>query len=389
MSSAKPSRAPNVIEQVWSMISELGFSKTIFMSHITKIEKSLEADLKKYHDTMVNSDICKSELQTLQLKFGESTRIKTILERDVERKSEDYNHVLEQLNQALIQKKDLEIKNQSIIFSETKDVLEIEILQLKQNFQESTEKYKTLNEKLIDSLKQINFLEYENKRLISNVDSIKVARKLSDDVFTKANTLGTGKINTNYRPGIGRESFENELAKQENKTNSASSSTPLTKPKVFEKQPKKPVQPYFIPQKQVSKQKPKPFQKPFENRFQDITFNQSRNFQKSSNQKVPNQNHQKVFQNRYPHPRYEEHFSNKPSNLGYLSPNHRFYQPTGFQKQITFWVNLINQIKPQPFQPHKPNYYSNVKSKSLSKAPKITITNKQGPIQIWVPKISV
>ncbi|KAL4563061.1 hypothetical protein LXL04_027092 [Taraxacum kok-saghyz] len=93
VSIAKPSRAPNVIEQVWSMISELGFSKTIFQSHITKIEKSLEADLKKYHDTMVNSDICKSELQTLQLKFGESTRIKTILERDVERKSEDYNHI--------------------------------------------------------------------------------------------------------------------------------------------------------------------------------------------------------------------------------------------------------------------------------------------------------
>ena len=399
VSIAKPSRAPNVIEQVWSMISELGFSKTIFESHITKIEKSLEADLKKYHDTMVNSDICKSELQTLQLKFGESTRTKTILERDVERKSEDYNHVLKQLNQALIQKKDLELKNQSIISSETKDVLELEILQLKQNFQESTENYKTLNEKLIDSLKQINFLETENKRLIWKMDSIKVARKLSDDVFTKANSLGTGKIDTNYRPGIGRESFENELANSS--TNSASSPTHqiehtnkttktlLNKPKAFENQPKKPVQPCFKPQKQVSKQKPKPFQKPFENRFQDITFNQSRNFQKSSKQKVPNQNHQKVFQNRYPHPRYEEHFSNKSSNLGYLSPNHRFYQPTGFQKQITFWVNLINQIKPQPFQPHKPNYYSNVKSKSLSKAPKITITNKQGPIQIWVPKISV
>ena len=126
----KPSRAPNVIEQVWSMISELGFSKTIFESHITKIEKSLEADLKKYHDTMVSSDICKSELQTLQLKFGESTRLRNILERDIERKSEDYNHVLEQLNQSLIQKKDLEQKNQSIISSETKDVLEMEILQL-------------------------------------------------------------------------------------------------------------------------------------------------------------------------------------------------------------------------------------------------------------------
>ncbi|KAL4582121.1 hypothetical protein LXL04_006662 [Taraxacum kok-saghyz] len=304
------------------------------------------------------------------------------------------------IEQALIQKKDLELKNQSIITSETKDVLEMEILQLKQNFQESTEKYKTLNEKLIDSLKQFNFLESENKRLIWNMDSIKVARKLSDDVFTKANILGTGNIDTNYRPGIGRESFENEIAKQENmtncensestlpdlftsaneedsddetvincspddtvfsiskksikevvksETNSASSSTnqikhtnkttniTLNKPKVFKNQPKKPIQPYVKPQKQVSKQKPKHFQKPFENRFQDITFNHSRNFQKPSHQKVPNHHHQKDFQNRYSHPRYEEHFSNKPSNLGYLSPNHRFYQPTGFQKQIIFW----------------------------------------------------
>ncbi|XP_052627584.1 uncharacterized protein LOC128134158 [Lactuca sativa] len=115
-----PSRAPNVIEQVWSMISELGFSKTIFESHITKIETSLETDLKTYHDTMVNYDICKSELQTLQLKFGESTRTKSKLERDVERKSEDYNHVLEQLNQSLIQKRDLELKDQSIISSVNK-----------------------------------------------------------------------------------------------------------------------------------------------------------------------------------------------------------------------------------------------------------------------------
>ncbi|KAL4564976.1 hypothetical protein LXL04_029056 [Taraxacum kok-saghyz] len=395
MSSAKPSRAPNVIEQVWSMISELGFSKTIFQSHITKIEKSLEADLKKYHDTMVNSDICKSELQTLQLKFGELTRTKTILERDVERKSEDYNHVLKQLNNALIQKRDLELKNQSIISSETKDVLELEILQLKQNLQESTENSKTLNEKLIDSLKQINFLETKNKKLIWNMDSIKVARKLSDDVFTKANSLGTGKIDTNYRPGIGRESFENELANSS--TNSASSSTnqikhinkttktPLTKPKVFEKQPKKPVQPYLIHQKQVSKQIPKPFQKPFENHFQDITFNHSRNFQKPSNQKVLNHNHQKDFQNHYPHPRYEEHFSNISSNLGYPSPNHRSYESTGFQRQITFWLNMINQIK--PLHPQKPNSYNKVKSnttrESLNKSPKITTTNNQGPIQIW------
>nr|KAJ0202623.1 hypothetical protein LSAT_V11C500241000 [Lactuca sativa] len=64
-----PSGAPNVIEQVWSMISELGFSKTIFEYHITKIETSLEVDLKTNHDTMVNYDIFKSELQTLQLKF--------------------------------------------------------------------------------------------------------------------------------------------------------------------------------------------------------------------------------------------------------------------------------------------------------------------------------
>ncbi|XP_052627229.1 uncharacterized protein LOC128133738 [Lactuca sativa] len=222
-----PSRAPNVIEQVWSMISELGFSKTIFESHITKIETSLETDLKTYHDTMVNYDICKSELQTLQLKFGESTRTKSKLERDVERKSEDYNHVLEQLNQSLIQKRDLELKDQSIISSETKDVLEMEILQLKQDFQESTDKYNILNEKLTDSLKQINSLKTENKRLIWNMDSIKVARKLSDDIFTKANTLGTGKIDTNYRPGIGRESFEIEQAEQENMTNCENSESTL------------------------------------------------------------------------------------------------------------------------------------------------------------------
>nr|KAJ0193182.1 hypothetical protein LSAT_V11C800453140 [Lactuca sativa] len=105
------SRAPNVREQVWSMIYELVFSKTIFESHITKIEKSLEADLKTYHGTVVNFDIWKSELQTVQLTFGESTRTKSKLEGDVERKLEDYNHVLEQLNQTLIQKMDLELKN--------------------------------------------------------------------------------------------------------------------------------------------------------------------------------------------------------------------------------------------------------------------------------------
>nr|KAJ0191222.1 hypothetical protein LSAT_V11C800448340 [Lactuca sativa] len=242
------------------------------------------------------------------------------------------------------------------------------------------------------------------------MDSIKVARKLSYDIFTKANTLGTGKIDTNYRPGIGRESFEMEQAKQKNMTNcgnfestlpdlftsvneedsddeivikcspddtvftaskntfkrvvnsetaSASSlthqikhtdgtakhknllngenssyedgstsvpiafptmsssivgktslgqkyskkqqtskksiqvtKTPLIKPNVFDNQPQKPVQPYVIPQKQVSKQKP------FENHFQDITFSHSRNFQKPSRHKVSNHHHQKSFQNR-------------------------------------------------------------------------------------------
>nr|KAJ0207557.1 hypothetical protein LSAT_V11C500240990 [Lactuca sativa] len=95
----------------------------------------------------------------------------------------------------------------------------MEILQLKQDFQESTDKYNVLNEKLTYSLKNINSLEIENKRLIWNMDSIKGARKLSDDIFTKANTLGTGKIDTNYRPGIERESFEIKQAKQENMTN--------------------------------------------------------------------------------------------------------------------------------------------------------------------------
>jgi hypothetical protein len=53
---------------------------------------------------------------------------------------------------------------------------------------------------------------------------------------------------------------------------------------------------------------------------------------------------------------------------------------------------LIDQIKPQPFHRYKPNHYNNVKSNdkrnSLRKAPKIT-TDKPGPIQIWVPKVSV
>ncbi|XP_052627253.1 uncharacterized protein LOC128133754 [Lactuca sativa] len=101
------------------------------------------------------------------------------------------------------------------------------IEQLKQDFQESTDKYNILNEKLTDSLKQINSLKTENKRLIWNMDSIKVARKLSDDIFTKANTLGTDKIDTNYRPGIGRESFEIKQAKEENKTHCENSASTL------------------------------------------------------------------------------------------------------------------------------------------------------------------
>nr|KAJ0202156.1 hypothetical protein LSAT_V11C600323170 [Lactuca sativa] len=390
-----PSRAPNVIEQVWSMISELGFSKTIFESHITKIEKSLEADLKTYHDTMVNNDICKSELQTLQLKFGESTRTKRKLERDVERKSEDYNH--------------------SIISSETKDVLEMEILQLKQDFQESTDKYNVLNEKLTNSLKQINSLETENKRLIWNIDSIKVAKKLSDDIFTKANTLGTGKIDMNYRPGIGRESFEIEQAKQENITNCENSESTLpdlftsvneedsdeetvinyspddTAFNVSKKSFKRVVNSEidsasslthqikhtdgttklknFLNEENSSyedvwdkntprnnKQAKIPFKSPKphlssqiflktnqRNQLNPTSYLINRKFQKPSHQKVSNHHHQKAFQNRPSHPRYEESFSNKPSHLGYLSPNHRSYQPTGFQKQITFWVLNVGE----------------------------------------------
>nr|KAJ0222410.1 hypothetical protein LSAT_V11C200064640 [Lactuca sativa] len=305
-----PSRAPNVIEQVWSMISELGFSKTIFESHITKIETSLEADLKTYHDTMVNYDICKSELQTLQLKFGESTRTKSKLERYVERKSEDYNHVLEQLNQTLIQKRDLELKNQSVISSEIKDVLEMEILQLKQDFQESTDKCNVLNEKLVDSIKQINSLETENKRLIWNMDSIKVSRKLNSDDETVINcspddtafsvskksfkrvvnsetdsasslthqikhTDGTTKLkyflsgeNSSYEDGstsiptafptmtssiAGKTSLGQKYSKkqQTSKKSIQVTKTPLIKPNIFENQPKKPVKPYIIPHKQV------------------------------------------------------------------------------------------------------------------------------------------
>nr|KAJ0202111.1 hypothetical protein LSAT_V11C600325740 [Lactuca sativa] len=320
--------APNVIEQVCSMISELGFSKTIFESHITKIEKSLEADLKTYRDTMVNYDIYKSELQTLQLKFGESTRTKSKLERDVERKSEDYNHVLEQLNQTLIQKRDLEQKNQSVISSEIKDVLEMEILQLKQDFQESTDKYNILNEKLTDSLKQINSLETENKILIWNMDSIKEnmtncenSESTLPNLFTSVNeedsddetvincspddtaftiskksfkrvvnsetfsasslthrikhTDGTTKHknllngeNSSNEDGstsvptafptmsssiAGKTSLGQKYSKkqQTSKKSIQVTKTPLIKPNIFENQPKKPVQPYVIPHKQV------------------------------------------------------------------------------------------------------------------------------------------
>nr|KAJ0194590.1 hypothetical protein LSAT_V11C800405810 [Lactuca sativa] len=123
-----PSRAPNIIEQVWSMISELGFSKTIFESHITKIEKSLEVDLKTYHDTMVNFNICKSVTNLATQIWRINKNKKTKLEREVERKLEEHNHILEQLNRTLIQKRDLEQKNQLVISSEIKDVLEMEIL---------------------------------------------------------------------------------------------------------------------------------------------------------------------------------------------------------------------------------------------------------------------
>ncbi|KAI3708855.1 hypothetical protein L2E82_38363 [Cichorium intybus] len=209
-------RAPYVIDQVWSMISDLGLSRTSFESHMTKIENSLKADLRLYHDTIVKSDIYKSELQTLQLRFGESTRTRDKLERDIERKSEENNHILEQLNEALKQKRDLEIKNQSVISSEIKDTLEKEVLQLKQKVQDLTDNNTSLILKLEDSSKQIKFLESENQRFQGKLDSINIARKLSDDVFTKANNLGTGKIDTNYKPGIGRESFENEETEKKN-----------------------------------------------------------------------------------------------------------------------------------------------------------------------------
>ncbi|KAI3752793.1 hypothetical protein L2E82_24830 [Cichorium intybus] len=220
-------RAPYVIDQVWSMISDLGLSRTPFESHMTKIENSLKADLRLYHDTIVKSDIYKSELQTLQLRFGKSTRTRDKLERDIERKSEENNHILEQLNEALKQKRDLEIKIQSVISSEIKDTLEKEVLQLKQKIQDLTDKNTSLILKLDDSSKQIKFLESENQRFQGKLDSINIARKLSDDVFTKANNLGTGKIDTNYKPGIGRESFENKETEKKNGTICENSKSPL------------------------------------------------------------------------------------------------------------------------------------------------------------------
>ncbi|KAI3739936.1 hypothetical protein L2E82_30350 [Cichorium intybus] len=199
MSSTTYSRAPYVIDQVWSMISEIGLSRTPFESHMTKIENSLKADLKLYHDTIVKSDIYKSELQTLQLRFGESTKTRDKLKRDVERKSEEYNHVLDQLNEALKQKKDLEIKNQSVFPSEIKDALEIEVLQLKLKIQDLTDINSSLILKLDDFSKQIKLLESENQRFQGKLDSINLARKLSDDIFIKATSLGSGKIDIRKR----------------------------------------------------------------------------------------------------------------------------------------------------------------------------------------------
>ncbi|KAI3790422.1 hypothetical protein L2E82_03445 [Cichorium intybus] len=490
-------RAPYVIDQVWSMISDLGLSKTPFESHMTKIENSLKADLRLYHDTIVKSDIYKSELQTLQLRFGESTRTRDKLERNIERKSEENNHILEQLNEALKQKRDLEIKNQSVISSEIKDTLEKEVLQLKQKVQDLTDKNTSLILKLDDSSKQIKFLESENQRFQGKLDSINIARKLSDDVFTKANNLGTGKIDTNYKPGIGRESFENEETEKKNgkisenskspqpdffssaneddsddetvincspddtcfnisfkrvvksESDSASSvthqlrSTKLTRndgtiklenfligensdhqngstsvPTVFpslnstfigknnlgkkyskkqqtNKQPiqavfkpkehsrpivfkEKPLKPSAVPQKQTFNPKQKPFQKPIQNRFQEININLSRNFQKPSFHQIPF-NHQSVFQN-HSDPRYKERLSNRSSHIGYFSQNQKSFQMTGFQKQISLWENLINQLKPQPFRPINKYYNDSKLSKTI---------NKSGPTMVWVPKLSV
>ncbi|KAI3779250.1 hypothetical protein L2E82_08878 [Cichorium intybus] len=377
MSSTTYSRAPYVIDQVWSMISEIGLSRTPFESHMTKIENSLKADLKLYHDTIVKSDIYKSELQTLQLRFGESTKTRDKLERDVERKSEEYNHVLDQLNEALKQKRDLEIKNQSVFPSEIKDALEIEVLQLKLKTQDLTDINSSLILKLDDFSKQIKLLESENQRFQGKLDSINLARKLSDDIFIKATSLGSGKIDTNYRPGLGRESFEIEQAKQETRTNSENSESTLTDPStsvneensddetVINCNPddtdftiskrsltnrssthqtqKKPLKPAFLPQKQ--------------------TFNQK----------------QKYFQN-HPHPKNKERLSDKLLHKGYLSHNQKSFQMIGFQKQILNWENLIRQIKPQPLRPINRNH-NNFKS------PK-TI-NKSGPTMVWVPKLSV
>ncbi|KAI3738159.1 hypothetical protein L2E82_28179 [Cichorium intybus] len=84
--------------------------------------------------------------------------------------------------------------------------------------------------KLDDFSKQIKLLESENQRFQGKLDSINLARKLSDDIFIKATSLGSGKIDTNYKPGLGRESFEIEQAKQETRTNSENSESTLTDP---------------------------------------------------------------------------------------------------------------------------------------------------------------
>ena len=348
--------------------------------------------------------------------------------------------------------------------------------------------------KLEDSSKQIKLLESENQRFQGKLESINIARKLSDDVFTKANNLGTGKIDTNYKPGIGRECFENEETEKKNgkfcensksplpdfflstneddsddetvincspddtaftvskksfkrvlksESDSASSvthqlrSTKLTKndgtiklenflngensdhqngstsaPTVFpslnstfigknslgqkyskkQQTNKQPIQAVFKPKEQsksiVFKEKPlkpvavpqkqKPFQKPIQSHFQKINFNLSRNFQKPSFHQIPF-HHQSVFQN-HSDPRYKERLSNRTSHIGCFSQNQKSFQMTGFQKQISLWENLINQLKPQQFHPINKYYNDSKLSKTI---------NKSGPTMVWVPKLSI
>ncbi|KAI3779044.1 hypothetical protein L2E82_08486 [Cichorium intybus] len=415
MSSTTYSRAPYVIDQVWSMISEIGLSRTPFESHMTKIENSLKADLKLYHDTIVKSDIYKSELQTLQLRFGESTKTRDKLERDVERKSEEYNHVLDQLNEALKQKKDLEIKNQSVFPSEIKDALEIEVLQLKLKIQDLTDINSSLILKLDDFSKQIKLLESENQRFQGKLDSINLARKLSDDIFIKATSLGSGKIDTNYRPGLGRESFEIEQAKQETRTNSENSESTLTDPSTSVNEENSddetvincnPDDTDFRVSKRFFTNRSSTHQIQITNQNSKLKgfLNKANSFyekgsttkpialqKKQGKPKVFKQTQkkplkpaslpqkQKYFQN-HPHPKNKERLSDKSLHKGYLSHNQKSFQMTGFQKQILNWENLISQIKPQPLRPINRNH-NNFKS------PK-TI-NKSGPTMVWVPKLSV